>query len=102
VTHRVGSVGSTAKECWSIPSRVIATSFALVSFATAAIVGLYVGNDLYTVVGRAVVIMFGCYIIGLGIGRVAQWVVDDHIHRYQHAHPIPTESDEAPESRAAA
>lgn len=86
---------------------MIATSFALISFATAIVVGFYVGNDLYTVVGRAAVIMFGCYLVGLGIGRVAQWAVDDHIERYQHDNPIPTEADDAagrttPESRAAA
>lgn len=86
---------------------MIATSFALVSFATAVVVGVYVGNDLYTVIGRAAVIMFGCYLVGLGIGRIAQWTVDDHIEKYQHANPIPQESDDetgssSTETRAAA
>ena len=79
---------------------MIATSFALVAFAAATVVGMYVGNDLYVVIGRAAVIMFGCYLIGLGIGRVAQWVVDDHIERYQQEHPIPQEPEEAPDAQS--
>ncbi len=85
-----------------IPSRVIATSFALVAFAAAAVLGVYVGNDVFTVLWRAAVIMLICYLIGRGVGAVAQWTVDDHIARYQKQHPIPDESSEEDASQESA
>ena len=85
-----------SKGVLGIPSRVIATSFALVAFAAAAVMGVYVGNDIFTVLWRAAVIMLICYLIGRGVGAVAQWTVDDHISRYRKRHPIPGQApDEA-------
>lgn len=80
---------------------MIATSFALVAFATAAVIGLYVGNGLFTSVWRALIIMIACYLIGSAIGRVAQWAVDDHIRRYQEANPIPEDAQEQADSSSA-
>ncbi|MCC6681719.1 MAG: hypothetical protein IT445_12530 [Phycisphaeraceae bacterium] len=81
---------------------MIATSFALVAFAAAAVIGVYVGNDVFTVLWRAAVIMLICYLIGRGVGAVAQWTVDDHITHYQKQHPIPGETSQDSSSQESA
>ena len=73
----------------AIPSRVIATCFALIGFATAAIIGLIVGNSVTTIIWRAICVMLICYGIGRLVGWVAQRTVDDHIRRVMDANPIP-------------
>lgn len=77
------------------PSHVIAACFALVSFAAAAMVGAVAGNSATTVLGRALIIMILCWLIGRVIGAVAEQVVDRHIERYKQEHPVP-EAERAP------
>ncbi len=74
-----------------ITSRVIATCFALTSFAAALIVGLMAANPLLTILLRALFTMIVCYVIGLVIGMVAQSVVQKHIEQHKREHPIPGE-----------
>ncbi|MEM7626425.1 MAG: hypothetical protein AAF333_12585 [Planctomycetota bacterium] len=73
----------------TITSRVIATCFALTSFASALFVGAAAGNPFNTVLLRAVFIMVGCYVVGLVIGGIAQYTVDRHIETYKRENPIP-------------
>lgn len=75
-------------------SRVIATIFALVSFAAALIVGQQAGNPAVTVLSRALLIMLACYVIGRLIGAIANTTVNDHIERYRADHPMPEGMDE--------
>ena len=70
-------------------ARVIATIFALISFAAALLVGTQAGNPLSTILSRALLIMLGCYVIGRLIGGVAQLTVQHHIESYQARFPIP-------------
>ncbi len=70
-------------------ARVIATIFALVSFAAALIVGQHAGNPLPTILLRAILVMLVCYMIGRVIGAVAQSSIKSHIERYRAEHPIP-------------
>lgn len=74
-----------------ITSRVIATCFALTSFAAALIVGMMAENPLLTILLRALFTMIVCYAIGLIIGVVAQGVVQKHIEQHKRDHPIPGE-----------
>ncbi|MEX0655214.1 MAG: hypothetical protein WD534_08290 [Phycisphaeraceae bacterium] len=77
----------------AIPSRVIASCFALVSFAAALLVGLLSGNGAGVIIWRATLVMLACWVIGWIVGLVAQRVVDDHIQTYKQNNPIPGEAD---------
>ena len=84
-----------AKECSLIPAKVIASCFALVGFAIAALIGLAVGNTFTTVLGRATIIMLICWAVGRIVGGVLQRTVVDHIEKYKKDHPIPGAINEA-------
>jgi hypothetical protein len=86
----------TSKECSTIPARVIATCFALLSFAAAIVVGIGAGNSTSTILFRSICVMIACWFIGRGVGAVAQWAIMDHINRYKQQHPIP--EDTVPDS----
>ncbi|MEM9915310.1 MAG: hypothetical protein AAF911_10135 [Planctomycetota bacterium] len=74
-----------------ITSRVIATCFALISFAAALIVGILAENPLQTILLRALFTMIVCYTIGLVIGMIAQSTVQKHIEQHKLEFPIPGE-----------
>jgi len=76
-------------------TRHISVIFALCAFAIALIAGLAAGNPAEHIVGRAVVAMLVCQIMGVIIGRVAQAVIDEHVeqHRAEHS-PDQTEQIE--------
>ena len=78
-------------ECSTIPAKVIASCFALASFAAAMLVGLVARNNASTIILRAIIIMLICWLIAFLIGIVAQRTVQDHIDAYKHKNPI--ESD---------
>lgn len=82
----------------AIPSRVIASCFALVSFAAALLIGLMSGNSAGVLIWRATLVMIACWVIGRIVGSVAQRVVDEHIEKYKQEHPIP--GDEADDAMA--
>jgi hypothetical protein len=71
---------------------VIATCFALVSFAAAIVVGVGAGNSALTILFRATFVLIVCWFIGLAAGAVAQWAILGHIKRYKLQHPIPQDS----------
>ncbi|WP_432799476.1 hypothetical protein [Poriferisphaera sp. WC338] len=72
-----------------IPSKVIASCFALTAFAATVIAGIFAGNDLFTVIPRSTLIMLGCWVLGRGIGFLMQQTVTDYIQRYKKQHPLP-------------
>ena len=76
-----------------IPSSVIATSFALLAFVAAAIVGVLADNPTLTVIGRATLVMVVCWPVGLIVGGLAQRTVDAHVKEYKDAHPIPEDTE---------
>lgn len=80
-----------SKECSAIPARVIATCFALLSFAAAIVVGIGAGNSTSTILFRSICVMIICWFIGRLVGAVAQWAILDHIKQYKEQHPIPEE-----------
>jgi len=75
----------------AITSRVIATSFALISFAAALFVGILADNPLKTIIGRALFVMIFSYVIGSIIGAIAHRTVQLHIERHKRVNPIPGE-----------
>ncbi len=79
-------------ECSLIPAKVIASCFALMAFACAVIVGWSVQNTTQTILWRAMLAMFVCWLIGYAVGMVAQQVVDRRIENYKAAHPLKSDA----------
>jgi NO-binding membrane sensor protein with MHYT domain len=69
---------------------VIASCFALVSFAAAVVVGMAAGNPAHTIIWRATLIMLACWFVGYGIGTIALHAVNRRLEAYKQAHPLPT------------
>lgn len=72
-----------------MPVKIIASSLALIGFMVAAVTGAIAGNPVTTTITRALAAMGVCYLVGLGLGRLGQVAVREHIDRYKDAHPIP-------------
>ena len=94
-----------AKECFAIPSKVIATCFALIGFSAAILVGSVSGNSTGTVLFRAMMVMLVGYPIGRLVGLVAQRTIEESIASYRTDHPIPDElaevgSSDTPSTRS--
>jgi hypothetical protein len=95
--NRVAETRGLATECLAIPSRLIATCFALASFLAALSVGLAAGNDPATILTRAILVLVGCYLVALPIGSLAQWAMYHHIEHFKQTHPIPETIDDLEE-----
>ncbi|MEM7681096.1 MAG: hypothetical protein AAF288_03985 [Planctomycetota bacterium] len=76
-----------------LTGRLIAALFACASFAGALIYGQARGGAASDVIGRALIVLVCCYLVGLVVGRVAQACVVDHVRNYEQANPIPQEPD---------
>ena len=86
-----------------MPSKLIASSLALLAFAAAVVAGLIVDNPATTIISRALIAMILCYIAGSAIGAVAQRALEEHVEQYKRAHPLDSEADElAPPAAPAA
>lgn len=81
-----------------MPTRLIATSFALTAFAAAVLAGIVADNPASTVLWRALLAMVGCYVAGALIGAIASRALEDQIDRYKQAHPLEPIGDEAIDS----
>jgi tetrahydromethanopterin S-methyltransferase subunit C len=62
-----------------VPTKLIATLFALAGFAVAALAGLSVGNQGVTVLPQAGVCMIACYVVGYMIGSIGESTVRAHV-----------------------
>ena len=76
-----------------MPSKLIASSLALIAFAAAVVAGLIVDNPATTIISRALIAMVLCYIAGAAIGAVAQRALEEHVDQYKRAHPIDHDED---------
>lgn len=72
-----------------VPGRVIAGAFGMTAFAVAIISGLAVNNPASDILYRALISMVTCYAIGLIIGIVGEYVIQEHMRQYREAEPIP-------------
>ncbi|MEX0741482.1 MAG: hypothetical protein WD294_15830 [Phycisphaeraceae bacterium] len=78
-----------------MPTRLIATSFALIAFATAVLTGIIADHAAGVILYRALIAMVGCYLAGLVIGAMAFRALQDQIQRYKRAHPLEPADDES-------
>ncbi len=69
--------------------KVIACGFALLGFALAVISGLLAGNPATMVLGRALIVLMVCNMLGHAAGTILFRVVDEHVHAYEAARPVP-------------
>jgi len=72
-----------------IPSRLIATCFALICFAAAIVVGVSAGNSALTVLWRALLVMGGAWLVGQAVGAIVQHTLNQHVESYREQHPLP-------------
>lgn len=72
-----------------IPTKVIAASVGLCGFAAAVVAGLGAGNPAPTVLVRALIALFACYVVGLCVGMVGERTVREHAVR---AAEVPSEA----------
>ena len=76
-------------QVFGMPSRVIATAMALCAFAIAVIAGLAAGNPSDVVLGRALLGLVVCYVLGHVLGACAESVVRRRVDAYKREHPVP-------------
>ncbi len=62
-----------------VPTKVVATVFALAAFAVAVIAGLAAGNTSSRILGVALASMIACHVVGLVLGAIAEKVVTDYL-----------------------
>lgn len=77
----------------AIPARVIATSFALLCFASTIAVGLFNGNSWVSIISSALLVCMLAYLVGSIVGALILRSVDEQIQRHRDANPIPDESE---------
>jgi hypothetical protein len=86
-----------------MPTRLIASSLALIAFAVAVLAGIAVDNPAYTIIWRAILAMAICYFVGLFIGAASQHAVEEDIESHRRRHPLQTPAESAsPEPGAGA
>ncbi len=61
------------------PSHVIAGCFSLCAFSIAVITGLAAENGALTILLRAILAMFVCYVVGLIIGWACDCAIRSHV-----------------------
>jgi len=71
----------------------IGALFALAAFVVAIVAGLYSHNSASTILVRSLLVMVGCYPVGLVIGLVSQWVIDAHVKQFVESNPVPDIDD---------
>lgn len=85
----------------NISAKVVASCFALFSFAAAALINFSVGNSIATIIIRATGVMLVCWVIGAIVGNILQKTLTHHIQDYKRKHPIegdsssPSQDDQA-------
>jgi len=96
------------------PAKTIASALALGAFSVAIIAGLAVGNPADVVLARALVSMFGCYLVGSAVAAVGMRAVEEageqavaRIHEEQQAsaeaeQPAQSQAESGAMDRAAA
>ncbi|MDX2130576.1 MAG: hypothetical protein SFY69_00815 [Planctomycetota bacterium] len=70
----------------SITSAILA----LAGFAVAVVAGLSADIPATTVLARALLAMFACYVVGMGVGSVLSRVAREHVAQYRASNPIPS------------
>ncbi|MGE3107100.1 MAG: hypothetical protein AB7G11_07330 [Phycisphaerales bacterium] len=74
------------------PTRVIAASMGLAAFSIATIAGLAADNPAESILMRAMISMFVCHALGMGLGIVGERAVKEGVERYVGRTPLPPSS----------
>jgi len=82
-----------------MPSRIVATCFALACFAGAIVAGLAAANSATTILFRGIIVLLVAWPIGLAIGAACEKTIGRSIDSFKQANPVPT--DEAAFAEAA-
>lgn len=77
------------------PFKHIAAIFGLTGFVVAVVAGLVVGNPAETVLSRAIVSMFACYLCGIPLGMASVWAVQQYIASFKGNRTSPTSGGDA-------
>jgi uncharacterized integral membrane protein len=83
-------------------SKYIAAIFGLTGFVVAAVAGLVAGNPSETVLSRAIIAMFACYLCGLPLGAAAVWAIEQYIKSFKKPTASPTSGGNAASSASSA
>lgn len=76
-----------------MPTRLIASSLALIAFAVAVLAGIGVDNPAATILWRAILAMAICYCIGLFIGSASQRAIEEAIQEHKKDNPLAPEPE---------
>lgn len=76
-----------------VPVITIAGCYALGAFTIAIFSGLWAGRAASEILGVALVSLAGCYVVGLLVGKAAEFAVDDHVQRYVKDNVAPDSSE---------
>ncbi len=79
---------------------IVAVMLAICGFSAAVLAGMASANAPLGVVGRAMIVMFVCWMVGMVIGRAIEAVVREHLALYAAAHPVPAHIDARTEAGA--
>lgn len=71
-------------------SKYIAAIFGLTGFVVASVAGLVAGNPSETVLMRAIIAMFACYLCGIPLGAAASWAIEQYIKSFKKDLQSPT------------
>ncbi len=77
-------------------AKVVAGCLGLAAFAIALIAGLGSGAEADVVLGRAVISMFVCFLVGYAVGLAGERAIDEAAQRFRNEHPIeelPSDND---------
>ena len=76
-----------------MPTRLIASSLALIAFAVAVLSGIAVDNPASTILWRAILAMVICYCLGLFIGSASQRAIEEAIEQHKKDNPLAPKPD---------
>lgn len=81
-----------------MPTRLIASSFALIAFTLALVMGVSAGNTTTRTLINALGAMMVCYMVGMFISSAAFGAIREHIEEYERNHPMPQQYVEQEET----
>lgn len=80
------------------PAKIAAGCCALGAFSVAIIAGLAADNPADVILTRAIISMFVCYLIGVGIGHAGSLAIDEGVRAHRAANPTPGDEPESGDS----
>lgn len=73
---------------------MVAGVFALAAFTVALVAGLFGGNEMMTILVRAVIAMIVCYPVGMIAGALFSKIIADGVRDHALTNPVPMNDTE--------